>query len=154
MRVTPPDAGFLFCGVRPPTGDGGVFATHDADPFPAMLARLDAVLGGADTARWSVDEEGTLARFVWLAAVPGPTGADPRLVFVRTDAGGAVLHLSNCAATPLGLMRAFHTGFRGLGESTAYRPREWEGMGRDPASWPWQDSDLHSAHVKGVLSGG
>lgn len=156
VSFDPPSSGCLFFKVSPLTGDGQVSATHIDDPFPGMIEWLDEIVRGARIARWTIEEEGTTAQFVFLGTVPSLSGpVAPQLVFLRGNETGEVFALSSCASTPLDVARAFYVPFRTYVRSTSYDPGEWEMMG-DPEEWPWQGDKLRalrSALIEEALSG-
>jgi len=152
-----PEHGWLDFTAAPLTGDGIVSATNLADPFPGMIAWLEAIARGANTARWLIDEERqTCAQFVFTASrhlfLTGTTG---HLIFLRSCSVGRTSDLASCPVTPMGVVRRFYCGFRNYVGSETYDPSHWEDDGdtdRDP-SLPGRLRLLRSPLLEAALAG-
>ena len=142
LLFEPPLFGCLHFTLRLPTGDWEIRPSNLDDPFERMLFWLEEIVGGADTARWLISEEGSLTQLIFAReAKPSIDSVTAHLILLRSNERGDTHHLSNCAVTPIGMAAKIYRAFRSYVDSDAYLPEEWELIG-DPEDWPWRGLPL------------
>ena len=128
VTFAPPEVGWIDIFIEPFSAGKPITATWHDDPFPAMFAWLEAIAGGADSARWLITEEGRQTHIIFLRARHG--GVDfthAQLIVLVTGLGGrSDVRLGAYPVTPLGVVKAFYSAFRALVENSAYDPSHWE----------------------------
>lgn len=150
IRFDPPDSGWIRLQAQPLTADWHIAATHLDDPFPAMMDWLETILDGAASARWAIEEEGSVAQFVFLASAGWLTRPKPQLVFMSSNDRGDVFRLASTPVTPLELVRTFYQSFREYVEGPGYVADEWALLDRDPEEWLWHGDDLRALRSRRV----
>lgn len=122
VRFSVPDAGWIRMAIAGlEKGGGEIACTYIADPFPAMIEWLEAIVAGKEAAVWVIPDE----------------GATNVLTFVRRNFLGAdgdhlcVHRIGWDEAVVLEwptdeLVRDFYTAIRTMVAQPDYVPREWE----------------------------
>lgn len=126
-----PDAGWIFFKCLPLTDY--VTASCYEDPFPAMIAWLESIVDGADVARWSIGQEGSVADFICSNAhSQGFDSVEAQLIYVGASSmyGGSdpqsAPYLFSAVTCPVKeLVHTFYGAFRAMAEHPKFDRREW-----------------------------
>ena len=122
----PPEWGWLFFRVPSLLADRQFYGTHLEDPYPAMIEWLERISDGAESARWLVGEEGSVAQFIFVAA--GDCGIDQvlaQLIVIIGDEKEGIWHFAHRPVTAQSLVSSFYGSFRAFAESERYDGAHW-----------------------------
>lgn len=109
----------------PPLTDAdiGIDPTDRSHPYRDMMAWLEAIVDGADMARWILFQESPIAQFIFLRDGLGHFDEhSAHLLCLRSAATGDHPAATACAVTPMGVVGRFYRAFRSFVESDAYTP--------------------------------
>lgn len=138
------EAGWITFTVQPFAALETIWATHLDDPFPALLSWLEEIASGEREARWSLDEEGQVTEFIFLAKPRLPFASlftRDRLIGQRFGSDDALSTTATCAVERAALVRSVYGAFRDFATSERYRPEEWESQPGEADS-PWHGTAL------------
>jgi hypothetical protein len=136
--LKPNEYGWPEMFVPPLTGNEfGIYPTDLSDPYQEMMAWLEAIVDGADMARWVIFEEPSISQFIFVRNRPGLFGAiSAHLLYLRSSEKGDYPAATACAVTPIGVVGSFYRSFRSFVESDAYAPMPCSYYPDDPEDDP------------------
>ena len=138
-----------------------IAATHLCDPFTRFVQWLEEISEGAKSSVWSVSEEGSLVRLLFVAESRLLDQGPDRLVFLRDWDGGH--DLRSVAIGRRDLVGQFYAALTAF-QCDGYKPAEWEydwavGHAEDEMSeeqfealTEWPCNPWHGAPLSGLRS--
>lgn len=149
--------------ARPFTYRGPIKTTGDVDPFPALIAWLEAILDGSPCARWAIDGWGAISQFVFLAPATGLVGQAPGqlMLFQQKNCYEQINRPYNFLevmrlATASGTARAFYSAFLAFSQEQIEREADGSGVdGQADHKMAWESASLRrlrSARIEEALA--
>jgi hypothetical protein len=156
LRFTDCEVGWIAFTIQALEADR-IMGTDWADPFPAMMRWLERIAGGADTAVWSLNQEGSAVRLIFVAPADIAFNSDHHEHLLYMNESRQVWTLAAAPVERRAMVHEFYSEFRAFAE-TEYRPGEWE-PALPPAEWmrfvttEWRDEDGSRAgwHTNGDI---
>ncbi len=126
VKFSPPDYGWIDMTIPPLTDDRSIHCSFVFDPFPGLIDWLEEIATGAQYSVWSVDEEGVLARFIFLGKTPFRFSEEKdNLVLCRSGSEG-IIRMGSIAVERVEVVRQIYGAFRTMTARKNYNPRHWE----------------------------